>query len=163
MSSILELFRDYQPCHFDLGQVVIQQGAETNCLYFLIDGEIEILKDEVRVATASQPGVVFGEMAMLLGGKNTTTVRALKASSFYRVENPREFLKSSPTVCLHVCDLLARRLDALSRYLVDVKRQFEGHDHIGMVDEVIDTLLHRHPQERIRPKGSTIEQGELPN
>ena len=65
-------------------------------------------------------------------------------------------------MCLHVCELLARRLDSLNNYLVDVKRQFEGHDHIGMVDEVLESLLHRQPRDRIRPKESTIRHGELP-
>jgi hypothetical protein len=57
--------------------------------------------------------------------------------------------------------LLARRLDALNKYLVDVKQQFEGHDHIGMVDEVLDTLLHRQPRNRVRPSESTLRRGEL--
>jgi hypothetical protein len=85
----------------------------------------------------------------------------VKPSSFYVVENPQELLKSSPAICLHVCELLARRLDALNKYLVDVKQQFEGHDHIGMVDEVLDTLLHRQPRNRVRPSESTLRRGEL--
>jgi CRP/FNR family cyclic AMP-dependent transcriptional regulator len=162
MSSILKLFRDCPVIRFDPGQVFIQQGAELCCLYFLIEGEVEILKNDMRVATASQPGIVFGEMAMLLEHKSTTSVRTLKSSAFYRVENPLEFLKSSPEACLYVCDLLARRLDSLSRYLHDVKHQFDGHEHIHMVDNVIDTLLHRHPHERATPKTSIIQPGELP-
>ena len=89
-------------------------------------------------------------------------MRAASPSAFYLVKNPREFLQPTPPVCLHVCELLARRLDALSKYLVDVKQQFEGHDHIGMVDEVLETLLHRQPRARIRPKESTLRDGELP-
>jgi hypothetical protein len=34
----------------------------------------------------------------------------------------------------------------LNRYLVDVKAQYEGHDHLGMVDEVLETLMHRQPR-----------------
>ncbi len=59
--------------------------------------------------------------------------------------------------------MLARRLDSLNKYLVDVKHQFEGHDHIGMVDKVLEALLHRQPRERVRPKESTILRGELPD
>jgi hypothetical protein len=87
----------------------------------------------------------------------------VEPSSFYIVENPRELLESSPAICLHVCELLARRLDALNNYLVDVKRQFEGHDHIGMVDQVLETLLHRQPRDRVRPNESTIRRGEFPD
>ena len=148
---------------FDSGQVVVQQGDQTGCLYVLIEGAVEVLKDGVPVAVASQPGVVFGEMALFLGGPHTATVRAAKPSSFYVVENPREMLESSPTACLHICDLLVRRIDALNKYLVDVKHQFEGNDHLGMVDEILEALLHRHPHPRIRPRESTIRHGELPD
>lgn len=161
MSSIFELLRDREVSRFDLGQIVLQQGEETHRLYFLIEGEVEVLKDDVRIATASQSGAVFGEMAVLLGRGHTATVRALKPSSFYVIENPREFLNNSPAACLHVCDLLVRRIDALNRYLVDVKHQYEGHDHLGMVDELLESLLHRHSRERIRPKESTIREDEL--
>ena len=146
----------------DSGQILLQQGDKTGRLYFLIEGEVEVLKDEMPVAIASQPGAVFGEMAALLGGHHTATVRAVKPCAFYVVENPREFLKASPEACLHVCELLAKRLDSLNKYLVDVKHQFEGHDHLGMVDEVLEALLHRQPRERVRPKESTIRHGELP-
>jgi hypothetical protein len=43
--------------------------------------------------------------------------------------------------------ILARRLDSLNRYLVDIKRQFEGRsDHLGIIDEVLDSLMHKHPR-----------------
>jgi CRP-like cAMP-binding protein len=102
-------------------------------------------------------------MAVLLGGGHTASVRAVKPCAFYIVEQPREFLKTSPALCLHVSELLARRLDALNKYLVIVKQQFEGHDHLGMVDEVLEALMHRQPAARVRPKESTIRHGELPD
>jgi len=77
---------------------------------------------------------------------HTATVRALKPSKFALIENPRQFLASSSDASLHVATLLAKRLDALNKYLVDVKRQYEGHDHLGMVDEVLETLMHRQPR-----------------
>jgi CRP-like cAMP-binding protein len=163
MFSILELLRDREVLRFNPGQIVMQQGGRTNRLYCLIEGEVEVLKDDVKVATASQPGALFGEMAILLDGDHTATVRALKPCAFYIVENPRQFLESSHAACLHLCELLARRMDALNRYLVNVKQQFQGHDHIGMVDEVLESLLHRQPRNRIRPDDSNSRRGELPN
>jgi hypothetical protein len=56
--------------------------------------------------------------------------------------------------------LVAGRLDALNKYLVDVKGQFEGHEHLGMVDNVLETLMHRHPVSRVRPSESQIRQIE---
>ena len=161
-SVVLDSLRGREIRQFAAGDVVIAQGDRTGNLYFLIEGSVEVVKDDVPVAVASEPGVVFGEMAALLGGEHTATVRAVTASSFHVVGDPRGFFQESPAMCLHVCELLARRLDSLNKYLVDVKHQFEEHDHIGMVDEVLEALLHRQPRARVRPRESTIRQGELP-
>jgi CRP-like cAMP-binding protein len=42
-------------------------------LLVLVSGEVEVLRDGVRVAKAAEPGVVFGEMSALLGGPATAT------------------------------------------------------------------------------------------
>ncbi len=64
------------------------------------------------------------------------------------IENPRAFLREHPDFHLHVSELLAKRLSNLVKYLADVKQQYEGHDHIGMVDTVLNSLLHRQPRKR---------------
>ena len=112
----------------------------------LIEGEVEVVRDNVRVAIHGKAGAVFGEMSVLLGSAHTARVRTLKPSRFGVVENPLQLLASSPEASLHIARMLAKRLDALARYLVDVKQQYEGHDHLGMVDEVLETLMHRQPQ-----------------
>jgi CRP/FNR family transcriptional regulator, cyclic AMP receptor protein len=160
MSSILEQIHGGEVRHFDAGQVVIEQGERTNLLFFLIDGAVEVVKDGVPVAKAAQPGAVFGELSALLGGNHTATVRALSPCAFQVVQNPREFLEASPIICLHVCELVARRLDALNKYLVDVRQQFQGHEHLGMVDDVLETLMHRHPVNRVKPSELEIRQTE---
>jgi len=160
MSNILELIRHHEVCRFEPGQIVMERGSQTDRLYVLIHGKVEVVKDDIRVSTISEAGATFGEISVLLEGDHTATVRALTPCSFHILENPRELLQTSPLLCFHVCVLLARRLDSLTRYLVDVKQQFEGHDHIGMVDEVLEALLHRPPKERVLPRDSTIRSGE---
>ena len=149
MSDILQLIAHHRVESFETGSIVIEQGGKSGPLLVLLKGEVEILRDNVRVAKASEPGAIFGEMSVLLGSANTATVRALQVSSFAVIDNPRQFLASSAEVSLHVAGVLAARLSALNKYLVDVKQQYEGHDHIGMVDDVLDTLMHRQP----RPPG----------
>jgi CRP-like cAMP-binding protein len=160
MSEVLRLIQGREVRRFEPGQIVLEQGAQTHCLYVLIDGKVEVVKDDVRVSTISEAGAIFGEISALLQGDHTATVRALTLCDFHVLENPRELLQTSPSICFEVCVLLARRLDLLTRYLVDVKQQFEGHDHIGMVDEVLEALLQRQPKERIPPRESTIRSGE---
>lgn len=143
MASMLELVSGHNIRDFAPGEAMMEQGTPSGSLLVLIEGEVEILRENVRVAKASEPGVVFGEMSVLLGSPHTATVRALKPSRFAVIENPREFLAGSADASLHVATLLAHRLDALTKYLVDVKQQYEGHDHLGMVDQVLQTLMHR--------------------
>lgn len=160
-TTILKSLAGREVRRIEPGELVIREGERTDRLYFLIEGSVEVLKDGVKIANVSQPGAVFGEMAVLLGCEHAATVRCVRPSAFHIVENPREFLMASPTMCLHVSEVLARRLESLNQYLVDVKQQFEGHDHLGMVDGLLEALLHRQPRERVRPRESTIRDGEL--
>jgi CRP/FNR family cyclic AMP-dependent transcriptional regulator len=161
MSAILTALRDLPVRHFTAGEIVLEQGDHTGLLYVLIEGSVEVTKDDVSVATASEPGAVFGDLAALLGVPHTAAVRATRASTFHVVTNPRALLNENPAVSLHLCELLARRLDAVNKYLVDVKRQFAGHDHLAMVDGVLDTLMLRQPRQRVAPKPSTIRDPEI--
>jgi CRP-like cAMP-binding protein len=143
MATILSLVAGHHAQRFHPGDIVIDQGSPGGPLFVLLAGEVEVLRDNIRVAKASAAGAVFGEMSFLLQSAHTATVRALVPCEFAVIDDAREFLRSSPDASLHVAELLARRLDSLNRYLIDVKRQYEGHDHLGMVDDVLETLMHR--------------------
>jgi CRP/FNR family cyclic AMP-dependent transcriptional regulator len=42
----------------------------------------------------------------------------------------------------------AARLDGMTQYLVDVKQQYaDRDDHLGMVDGILDVLVHHHPKQ----------------
>jgi CRP-like cAMP-binding protein len=148
MSGILDLVGNLEVRKFDTDEIILRQGDHSGIMLAMIEGQVEVLRDGIRVARTSQPGVVFGEMSVLLGGPHTATVRALAPSSFALIENPREFLNNSAQASLFLAELLAHRLDALNKYLTDVKRQYEGHDHLGMVDQVLETLMQRQPAPR---------------
>lgn len=161
MSAILEVLRDHPVRAFSTGEILLEQGGRTGLLFILIEGAVEVVKDDVTVAFASEPGAMFGDLSALLGIAHTAAVRAVRPSRFYVVSNPRAFLEQNPPACLHLCELLARRLDAVNKYLVDVKQQFAGHDHLGMVDGVLDTLMHRNPRQRVAPRESTLRDPEV--
>lgn len=160
MSAILAILREQPVREFAAGETILMQGAKTGLLYFLIEGAVEVEKDQVKVASVSEPGAIFGDLSALLNVPHTASVRAVRRSRFHVIDHPREFLAQHPAVCLHLCELLGRRLDAVNKYLVDVKQQFAGHDHLGMVDGVLDTLMHRQPRLRIAPRDSTIRDAE---
>ncbi len=137
------------------GAVLITEGRPADGLYFLESGEVEVLKGGELIAEVYEPGAVFGDMAYLLGSAPTATVRALTPCVFRHVAEPRGYFQKNPDSALHMAVILARRLDSLNRYLVDIKQQFKDRaDHLGMIDEVLDALMHKHPRDiPRRPQG----------
>jgi CRP/FNR family cyclic AMP-dependent transcriptional regulator len=150
MNPFLDIIAGHPVRELAAGEFVLKQDEPCDALHVLLEGEVEVLRDDVRVAKISESGSVFGEMSLLLGGPCTASVRTLVPSRLTTVDDPRAFLAGSPDACLHIAELLAHRIDALNRYLVDVKHQYEGHDHLGMVDDVLSTLMHRQPKRRAK-------------
>jgi len=130
------------------GEIVLNEGDRTGVLYVLIAGTVEVLKGDVQVNVVSDPGAVFGEMSVLLDAPHMATVRTLAPSRFHVIEDARRFLNGDPAVAFAISRLLARRLNAMITYLVDLKHQFQDHDgHLGMVDEVLEVLAHHQGEE----------------
>ncbi len=125
------------------GEVILEEGQSSGSLYFLKQGRVEICKQDVELATVSSPGAWFGEVSVLLGGPHMATVRAVEDSVFYVAEDGHDLLRNLPELNYHIALLLAKRLRSVTSYLVDLQKQFESHDdHLGMVDEVLESLIH---------------------
>jgi CRP/FNR family transcriptional regulator, cyclic AMP receptor protein len=141
--ALLEICASLPEREFAAGEVVLEDQRRSGLLYVLAEGRVEILKGETRVGTIGHAGAIFGDIAILLNQPHTATVRCLVPSRFFVVEDPANFLVAHPAVSLALARGLAERLDAVTRYLVDVKAQYEDRaDHLGMVDEVLESLLH---------------------
>ena len=67
---------------YEPGEMVIAAGATTGKLLFLRQGEVEVVRDGTQIATISEPGSVFGDLAVLLDKPHTADVRALEHSEF---------------------------------------------------------------------------------
>ncbi|MCG3196844.1 MAG: cyclic nucleotide-binding domain-containing protein [Candidatus Omnitrophica bacterium] len=151
METAMEALKQLPLLAFPPGATILEQGGGEGRVYFLAEGTVEVLKDHVPIAEVSDPGAVFGEMAVLLKIPHTATVRAVSESRLHVIEEPEEFLKRFPETALYVARILAKRLDSLNRYLVDVKSQFKEYDdHIHLVDEVLESMMARHPREITR-------------
>ena len=125
------------------GELLVQEGSQCDCIYFLHSGVVKVIQNDCEVAVRRERGAVFGEMALLLNAPHSASVQCVEPSSFYRVDNPRAFLQDHPELTWFIAEILALRLFNLTQYLVDVKAQYSGHDHIAMVDDVLSTLLHQ--------------------
>jgi CRP-like cAMP-binding protein len=125
------------------GVDVIVEGELQDRLLVLVSGTVVVSRDDTRVSTIDQPGALFGELAVLLRAPPTATVRTVGACTFRVCDDPWDFLRVRPGVALAVATMLARRLDALTRYLVDIRGQYSDRDdHLGIVDVVLESLSH---------------------
>lgn len=132
---------------FSPGDALLKEGGEGGKLYFLSHGTVEVSKEGKAITRVRERGAMFGEMSVLLSGTYTASVTAVDRVECRVAANAREFLEENPDVVTYICWILARRLDSLNRYLVDVKSQFEDRaDHLGMVDEVLGAIMNRQPR-----------------
>lgn len=149
MTKLLELCSELPVRTLAAGELLIEEGTRSGLLFVLEQGRLEVLKGNIRVATIAHPGAVIGEMSVLLGQAHTASVRCLEAARLRVAADPTGFLAGHPDACLTVARILAQRLDSLTRYLVDVKAQYEDRkDHLGMVDEVLESLLYHQRKPR---------------
>jgi CRP-like cAMP-binding protein len=144
MRALLELCEGLPERTYAAGDVLLAEGTRTDALHVLIEGEVEISKNAIPVYATAEPGALFGEMSVLLGIPHTATVKALRPSRAYFIGDAGGFLRSHPGLGYLLARLLAQRLNAMTSYLVDLKAQFQDRsDHLGMVDEVLQSLLHQ--------------------
>ncbi|MCW5891159.1 MAG: cyclic nucleotide-binding domain-containing protein [bacterium] len=142
MAAILDHCRDLPERRLAAGETFIHEGKRSGLVWVLVEGTVDVLKGNVRVGTITEQGAVFGEVAVLLDVAHTASVRTRTPARFRVVEDTSVFLRV-PDVTLEVSRLLAKRLQMVTSYLADLKGQFGGQDdHLGMVDEVLDSLLH---------------------
>jgi len=148
MRTVLSFCHGLQERLFEPGEVLLAEGGRDKLLYVLIDGKVEILKSETLVNKQSEPGAIFGELAVLLDIPHTATVKATSPCRTYVVEDAGDFLQSHPDLTYQLAIMLAKKLNSITTYLVDLKNQFEDRDdHLSMLDEVLDTLLHEQVEE----------------
>lgn len=132
---------------FVAGEVLLQEGGEEPGLFFLERGTVEVWKDGQSIARVRERGAVFGEMSVLLGSAHTATVTAAGEVECRVAEAPAAYLAEHPEVVLYIGWILARRLDSLNRYLVDMRAQFEDReDHVGIANAVLGAIMNRHPR-----------------
>jgi CRP-like cAMP-binding protein len=157
MASILDKCIGVPRKQLDSGTVLLSEGETSGRLYVLAEGSVEVLRGDTPVAVIGEAGAVFGEMSVLLNRPHTATVRAASPIGVFVFEDAEQFLKSNPEIAFFVGKLLAERLNAATTYLVDLKRQFEGHgNHLGMVGEVLETLIHQQSEDfTLGPEGDS--------
>jgi CRP/FNR family cyclic AMP-dependent transcriptional regulator len=143
MTNLLDLSAGYPEVTVPAGDVLVEEGVAPGSMFVLVSGQLEIEHDGVAFARVDSPGAVFGEMSAVLDRPATATVRAVDEVTVRRIHQPVTFLTEQSGAALAVLRTTASRLDGLTQYLVDVKRQFaDAGGHLDMVDGILDQLVH---------------------
>ncbi len=143
MREILQLVNDLPEQAAPDKTALLREGEKTGRVYVLAAGRLEVLRGGTQIAVLDEPGSLVGEMAALLDSPHTATVLALGEARVHVIDDGAAYFASHPELSWLVARLLARRLNAASTYLVDLKRQFAGYgNHLELVGEVLETLMH---------------------
>ena len=120
------------------GETVLAAGTTSGRLLLLKAGAVEVVRDGTQLAQVSEPGAVFGELSLLLDRPHTADVRALEAATAFHVADAASLLTDDPATALYVAVLLARRLDATNRALIDVKGQLQTGQPRSMISRTVE-------------------------
>ncbi len=154
MIEIEKSLKEFPLISLTAGEYLLKESEKTDSIYFLLEGSVKVTKDGYDIAVVSDKGAVFGEMSILLDNEHSASVQCVEDSKFYHIAHPRKYLEDHPRVIWHIAQILGLRLFNLNQYLVDVKSQYEGHDHLNMVDDVLETLLNQQKTKVLQRKDS---------
>jgi CRP-like cAMP-binding protein len=114
-----DLSQSYAP-----GEVVFQQGdTENQDCFFIVEGSFDVVINEKKIVTISEPGLPVGEMSFLTGEPRTATLIAAEASKLLCVQekDKKKVLARNPTMVNTLLEALVTRLTDTSHKLVDAK------------------------------------------
>jgi len=124
---------------FQRGETLLKAGSKTGLLLILKQGAVAIFKDGIEIAKVTEPGAVFGELSALLDQPHTADVRALETTQFH-VANADALLVHNPIALLYVGAVLARRLDAANRILIELKGQLQVGQPRSAIEKTIQKM-----------------------
>lgn len=130
------------------GDVVIAEGSRTGAIWVLVSGSVTVMRGDEVISTIAQPGVTFGEISLLLDQPHGASVVAA-SDAVFRFAADGQAALDGPLARITATGL-ARRLDSLTAYLADVKKQYGAAPGIAMVDAVLRQISEV-PGDDVRP------------
>ena len=143
MQELLEHCRYWPRLELAPGDFLLREGERSGHLFVLAQGCVKVHRGEVEIVLIEDARRGLRRDVGLLDVPHTTSVSAVTPATVHVVDNPTAYFATNPNLLLPIARLLARRLQNLTSYLVDLKLQYSGReDHLGMVDEVLESLTH---------------------
>ena len=61
---------------FEEGKAIFLEGDDTQDLFILVSGQLNVFKGNIKIAEITEKGSLFGEMSFLLKAKRSATIKA---------------------------------------------------------------------------------------
>ncbi|MCI5222327.1 MAG: hypothetical protein D3924_06560, partial [Candidatus Electrothrix sp. AR4] len=87
------LFTNIKPRKIHEGEIIFQQGEPSNFLYYIANGNYDIIVNEKIVSSLNPDDIFMGEMSFLLNNHRSATVRARTDGHLIEISK-KEFVKS---------------------------------------------------------------------
>jgi CRP-like cAMP-binding protein len=124
---------------YQSGETVLASGTKTGRLLILRKGTVAILKENTEIARVGEPGAIFGELSLLLDQPHTADVRALETSQLH-VANATTLLSQYPIAFRYFATVLADRLDAANRALVQLRSELQAGEPPSVVAKTVSKM-----------------------
>lgn len=129
-TALEHLAAHLQVIDFEPGSYVFREGDHGNCMYVVMQGDMEVMKKaksgtDIRVAVLG-PGDWFGEMAVIDVQSRSATVLAASPSRLMKISAPdldrlyRFDVKSYALIVLNIAREMSRRLRVADGILADL-------------------------------------------
>ncbi|MBW2486202.1 MAG: cyclic nucleotide-binding domain-containing protein [Deltaproteobacteria bacterium] len=109
---------------FNPGQTLFLEGDDTQDLYVLVSGQVEIFKGDQKIRNITEEGSFFGEVSFFLGDLRTASVKAKTRVEVICI--PKEeinlFLKECPTAGPDIIRHLSQWLNEATQMLYGLKQ-----------------------------------------
>lgn len=138
-ATVQEKFASLPLATYGVGETVVTEGMRTGQLFILKRGAVSIVKGDTEIARVTEPGAMFGELSVLLDQPHTADVRTLELSQFH-VADAATLLTQDPVTSLYIGRLLAQRLDATNRALVELKHQLRTGQPQSVIEKTVEKI-----------------------
>ncbi len=115
------------------GEIIIQEGATDQWVYFLLSGKIRISKNGVHISTIDNTGEVFGEMRMIDGlsrstsihAEGKTTCLAVDTAAKHRLESDDEAASLLTLLYKVMAEYISIRLRLSNENLIEAQQEIK--------------------------------------
>lgn len=104
--------------HFEAGEVIFKQNGESDAVYVLLEGTVDIIREAGQRVRLAQLGgnAMFGETGVLCDMPRTATVEAATPVTVIEIERNvfNEVVRDVPQLALAIAREMARRLEHMN-------------------------------------------------